>query len=407
MSQPRVLLVDDDAAVRDALGQTLELADMEPILAGSFIVAKDVISRRFEGVVVTDIRMPGRDGFHLLDYSQGVDPELPVILLTGEGDIPMAVKGMSGGAFDFLEKPCAPQQFLEVIERALEFRRGILAARNHTITSEAGDAASRLLFGVSEPSERLRAQVRKVARSGSNVLISGEPGSGTSKVAEVIHLLSARAKRGFVKRAALGLTPEALEEALQASEEGSLFIDNIAQLSEPAEVILLSHIERGEGARILAATHDARRGGKSAAGSSPLRDQLAGVGIRIPALRERPEDIPVLFRHYLAIACEQADLAQPKVSAEHMARLMANPWPGNARALMNAAMRHAMGLPERDEVEHLSLAERMAQVERSVIIEVLRAHGGHATETAKALQLPRKTFYDKLGRHNIRPEDYR
>ncbi len=407
MSLPLVLLVDDDAAVRDALGQTLELADMEPILAGSFIVAKDVISRRFEGVVVTDIRMPGRDGFHLLDYTQGIDPELPVILLTGEGDIPMAVKGMSGGAFDFLEKPCAPNQFLEVIARAQEFRRGVLAARNHRITSEAGDAASRLLFGVSELSERLRMQARNVARSGSNVLICGEPGSGTSKVAEVIHLLSARAKRGFVKRAAMGLTAEALEEALQAAEEGSLFIDTIAQLSEPAQHTLLGHIERGEGARVLAATHEDRRGGKPAAGLSQLHDQLAGVSIRIPALRERPEDIPVLFRHYLAIACEQADLPQPKIVAEHMARLMANPWPGNARALMNAAMRHAMGLPERDEVERLSLAERMAQVERSVIIEVLRAHNGHATETAKALQLPRKTFYDKLGRHNIRPEDYR
>lgn len=407
MSLPRVLLVDDDAAVREALGQTLELAEMEPILVSSFIVAKDVISRSFDGVVVTDIRMPGRDGFHLLEHSQAVDPELPVILLTGEGDIPMAVKGMSGGAFDFLEKPCAPQQFLEVITRAGAFRRGVLAARNNRIAAEAGDVASRLLFGVSELSDRLRVQVRSVARTQSDVMIWGEPGTGTSKVAEVIHLLSDRSKRGFVKRAATGLSAEALEEALQAAKDGSLYLDNISQLPEPTQMALLAHLEQGGGARVLAATHETLRGSKSASAANPLHAQLAGVSIRIPALRERPEDIPVLFRHYLAIACEQANLPQPNVSAEHMTRLMANPWPGNARALMDAAMRHAMGLPDRDEVEHLSLSERMAQVERSVIIEVLRAHAGHATETAKALQLPRKTLYDKLGRHSIRPEDYR
>ncbi len=409
MNVARVLLVDDDAAVREALGQTLELADMEPILAGSFIVAKDVISRGFDGVVVTDIRMPGRDGFHLLEHSQAVDPELPVILLTGEGDIPMAVKGMSGGAFDFLEKPCAPQQFLDVVTRASEFRRGVLAARNHRTAAEAGDVASRLLLGVSEPSERLRVQVRAVARSQSDVLIWGEPGTGTSKVAEVIHLLSERSKRGFVKRAATGLSAEALAEALQAAQGGSLFLDEVFELSESAQRVLLDHLEQGGGARVLAASDELpkSRSGHAEGAASSLFAQLDGVSIRIPALRERPEDIPVLFRHYLAIACEQANLPLPKVSVEHMARLMANPWPGNARALMDAAMRHAMGLPDRDAVEQLSLAERMAQVERSVIIEVLRAHGGHATETAKALQLPRKTFYDKLGRHSIRPEDYR
>jgi len=110
----QVLLVDDDALVREALGQTLELADITAILAGSYIEAKDHISDRFDGVVVSDIRMPGKDGFALLEYVQSVDADLPVILLTGEGDIPMAVKGISAGAFDFLEKPCAPKDLLAV-----------------------------------------------------------------------------------------------------------------------------------------------------------------------------------------------------------------------------------------------------------------------------------------------------
>ena len=143
----RVLLVDDDKEVREALGQSLELADMAPILASSFIIAKDHISTDFEGVIVTDIRMPGRDGFHLLSYARSIDPELPVILLTGEGDIPTAVKAMEQGAHSFLEKPCAPNELIMLIEKASEARREVLENRRRKLEMESGDAAARMLFG--------------------------------------------------------------------------------------------------------------------------------------------------------------------------------------------------------------------------------------------------------------------
>ncbi|PJE33671.1 sigma-54-dependent Fis family transcriptional regulator, partial [Pseudooceanicola lipolyticus] len=136
MSEP-VLVVDDDAAVRDALAQTLDLAGLRPIPAGSFVAAKDHITRDFPGVVLSDIRMPGRDGFHLLTYAQKMDGELPVVLLTGEGDIPMAVAAMEQGAFDFLEKPCAPGDLMAVLQRALAARRAVLEARAETARSEA------------------------------------------------------------------------------------------------------------------------------------------------------------------------------------------------------------------------------------------------------------------------------
>ena len=145
----RVLLVDDDASVREALGQTLELADLVPTLAGSYIEAKDHITPRFEGVIVTDIRMPGKDGFALLDFAQSVDAELPVILLTGEGDVPMAVRGISSGAFDFLEKPCAPQDLIAVVEKALKTRALVLENRRLKRQVAQGDAAARLLRGTS------------------------------------------------------------------------------------------------------------------------------------------------------------------------------------------------------------------------------------------------------------------
>jgi len=128
--------------------------------------------------------------------------------------------------------------------------------------------------------------------------------------------------------------------------------------------------------------------------------------VRIPALRERPSDIPVLYRHYLAQACEQADLPLPDVPPDLQARLMAQDWPGNARALMNAAMRHAMGL-EQERAPPAGLVERMAEVERAILIDALRRHEGRASAAAEELELPRKTFYDKLARHGLRPESYR
>jgi two-component system C4-dicarboxylate transport response regulator DctD len=129
--------------------------------------------------------------------------------------------------------------------------------------------------------------------------------------------------------------------------------------------------------------------------------------IRIPAIRERPDDIPVLFRHYVALACEQANLAVPEITPEVTGRLMEQDWSGNARALMNAAMRFAMGLQEVEVEETLGLAAQMSQIEKSLIVDGLKRCQGQATATAKLLQLPRKTFYDKLAKHGLRAEDFR
>jgi len=150
MTKVPVLLVDDDAAVREALAQTIDLAGMQPIPAASFVAAKDHIRRDFPGVILSDLRMPGRDGFHLLTYAHEVDNDLPVVLLTGEGDIPLAVAAMEQGAFDFLEKPCAPSELVTVLTRAIAAREAVLASRAETAQTEAGDPASRLLFGQSD-----------------------------------------------------------------------------------------------------------------------------------------------------------------------------------------------------------------------------------------------------------------
>lgn len=402
-----VLVVEDDAPVREALGQTLDLGGYQPILCGSFVAAKDHITHDFNGVILSDIRMPGRDGFYLLDYARAQDPELPVILLTGEGDIPMAVQAMGAGAFDFLEKPCAPKDLLGALEKALNNRALVLENRDLRAQLTEGDPAARMIFGKSAAMETLREHIRAVAKTGADVLVTGAPGTGVYKCAEVIHLMSPRAQHPFEKRSAAGLSPDDLNAALDKAESGSLFLDEIGNLPAETQFALAQRLEN-TGPRILAgSTRDLNAMVTAGELNPDLYYRLEGVRVYIPGLRERPEDIPVLFRQYTAQAAEQAGVTPPEITPETIARLMAQDWPGNARALMNAAMRFALGLGDVSEDQTLGLAEQMAQVERSLLIEALRKHSGQATAAAKALKLPRKTFYDKLTRHGIRAEDFR
>ncbi|MGB7316482.1 MAG: response regulator [Planktotalea sp.] len=402
----KVLLVEDDAPVRDALAQSLMLAECEPLPAGSFVVAKDYIARDFDGVIVSDIRMPGRDGFHLLTYAQQIDPDLPVILLTGEGDIPMAVRAMGEGAFGFLEKPCAPSDLMAVVERALKTRALVLENRALKKQLESGDPAARLIFGVSEKAEYLRGQARAVAHSGTDALITGAPGTGISKVAEVVHLCSPAARAPFVKRSGAGLDSAALERALEDAAGGTLFIDDVSALPAQTQFVLMELLDSGSTVRVIGG--GASIGALEGALHPELFYRLEVGRVHIPSIAERPEDIPVLFRHYVAQAGEQSGIAPRDISSEHMAGLMAQDWPGNARALMSAAMRFVLGMNAPVAAgEGLGLSEQMAQVERALLIAALERQKGRASAAAKALKLPRKTFYDRLARYGIKPDDYR
>lgn len=409
MTINKVLVVDDDRAVREAIGQTLELEGLHPVLAAAFVVAKDHIAEDFEGIVLTDIRMPGRDGFHLLDHARAADPDLPVILLTGEGDIPMAVRAIEGGAFGFLEKPCAPDDLMAVIRRALEARRVTLEERALRRAEQSGDAAARIIHGRSRRVEDLRDQVRRIAAAGTDALIEGAPGSGTSKIAEVIHLLSGGAAAPFVTQAAAGLSPEGLLRLLEQASGGTLFLDEVLDLDRATQFALLERLDSGQRARLVAGTYgDLDAAVQHQRFHADLALRLRQMVARVPSLKERPQDIPVLFRHYVDQACQQAGLSRPQVPADLEADLMARDWPGNARALMNEAMRFALGGGGQVAGRPgLGLTERMAEVERSILVDALRRTGGHASAAAEQLRLPRKTFYDKLARHDLKPESFR
>jgi two-component system C4-dicarboxylate transport response regulator DctD len=231
-------------------------------------------------------------------------------------------------------------------------------------------------------------------------------------VAEVIHLLSPAAGQPFVKRSAAALDPAGLDEALAAAGAGSLFLDEVSALGPAAQFALLEALDAGPAARLIAATcRDLEAEVAAGRFSADLAVRLDVMRVRIPALAERKEDIPVLFRHYVALACEQAALPEPQIGPEVVSRLMAQDWPGNARSLMNAAMRLALGLPDAAPEEGpeagMGLAEQLARVERSILAAALERAGGRAAEAAAALKLPRKTFYDRLARHGLRPDSFR
>lgn len=403
-----VLVVEDDALVREALGQTLELEGYTALLASSFIVAKDHIKPDFEGVILSDIRMPGRDGLYLLDYVQSIDPDLPVILLTGEGDIPMAVGAINKGAFDFLEKPCANDVLLEAVRKAYRTRNLILENRQLRTKITRGDLAAQLIFGISDRAEALRNQVRKISAVEGAVLVDGAPGTGVAKISEILHRMSSRAEGPFVRMPGAGLSPEALSNVLASCVNGTLFLDEFVAMPQETQFALLEHIDAGVGARIVAGcSSDLDAHNADGAINPDLFYHLQALKVRIPALKDRPADIPVIFRDYVRQVSEQANVAEPDISPDVLAGIMARDWPGNTRALMNEATRFVLGLESQSQGEQLGLAEKMAQVERTLIVDALQKNQGNASATATELKLPRKTFYDKLSKHRIKPEDYR
>jgi two-component system, NtrC family, C4-dicarboxylate transport response regulator DctD len=396
-----VLLVDDDQMVREALGQSLELGGYRAITAASFIEAKDHISAGFHGVVVSDIRMPGKDGFALLDHVRNLDTELPVILLTGEGDVPSAVRGMSGGAYDFLEKPCDPKHLLAVVDKAVGTRR--LVMENRRLKADLDRARHEKIgfLGVSEAATRLRVVIGRAGKARSPVLISGARGTGRGYVARLV--LGLRDAQSGLQRVDC-LSPFDLTQ-LDRSHEALLLCD-IERLSAADQLALLRWL-RGNADRAIYATvgADVEIRVQSGALNDDLFYQLGIIRIHVPPLSERLQDVPLLFERFLREEVDAGAVVTAAQSREAVLGLAAMDWPANLKSLRNHAKRVAWGLETG--LAEMGLKAQLERVERGIIENALRQFGGHASDTAAALGLPRKTFYDRIGKLGIRPEDYR
>ncbi|MBN9465484.1 sigma-54 dependent transcriptional regulator [Brevundimonas sp.] len=437
-----VALVEDDADFRAALQERLALEGFEVRPFATAEAALKGLNADFPGVVVTDLRMPGLDGRQLLTRLLALDPSLPVLLITGHGDIAEAVAAMRDGAYDFVAKPFAFDRLHDSLKRAMEKRALVLDNRRLAALSSEANVELPLL-GDSRAIRTLRATIAQIADARMDVLIEGDTGVGKEAVARALHNGGRRRLHPFVA-VNCGALPEGLVESelfghelgafagalrrrvghVERAHNGSLFLDEVESMPLDAQVKMLRVLEEREihpiGAneprildlRVLASIKsDPDRAVADGRLREDLFYRLNVVRLRVPPLKERREDIPLLFAHLLARAPVGPSGAHPPLTDAVRARLLEADWPGNVRELAHFAQRFALGLePDAgatDTLSDLSLTERVARFEAQVLQDTLTDSDGDVTEVQRRLKIPRKTLYDKLARHSLRPADFR
>jgi two-component system, NtrC family, nitrogen regulation response regulator NtrX len=355
-----VLVVDDEADIRDLVSGVLEDEGYAVRTAADSTTALEAVEERRPSMVLLDVWLQGSrlDGLELLKEIKRRDSTIPVLMISGHGNLDTAVAAVREGAVDFIEKPFEAERLIYLVDRATETEQ--LRRENATLRLQVGQEDQ--LHGSSIPINNVRATLKRVAPTGSRVLISGPPGVGKEIAARMIHQWSPRAKAPFIVLSAAMMSPERVEEELFGSEAdgtmrpgllehahgGTLFLDEIADMPLTTQAKIL---------RVLTEQSYHRIGGQRpirvdvrvlSATSRNLQDEInAGrfredlyyrlnvVPVRLPALRERREDLPELVSHFLARYAAERRISAPLISAEAMAALQAHDWPGNVRQLRN------------------------------------------------------------------------
>ena len=435
-----VLYIEDDELVRRASVQSLQLAGFDVTGHASVESAARSISADYRGVIVSDIRLPGASGLDLLAQCHERAPDVPVILVTGHGDISMAVQAMRDGAYDFIEKPFASERLIETVRRAIE--RRTLLLENHALRRElAGqNTIAPRIIGRSPVIEQVRRLIANVAPTDASVLINGDTGAGKELIARSLHELSPRRDKPFIA-VNCGALPEPMFESemfgyepgaftgaarrrigkLEHASGGTLFLDEIESMPLGLQVKLLRVLQDGVlerlgsnqpirvNCRIVAAAKGEMT--EHVAARTFRRDllyRLNVVTIALPPLAERREDIVPLFEHFLLDAAVRYQRPAPILTDRQRTGLMQRDWPGNVRELRNAADRFVLGVAEdaitasADEAaEAQSLKERVEQFERAVIAQALEQTGGAVAVAADRLQLGKATLYEKIKRYGL------
>lgn len=443
----QVLFIDDEPHVRQAAEQTLELAGWTVTCLSSAQDALATLPDDFPGVVVSDVRMPGMDGLAFLNAVVARDPALPIVLITGHGDVSMAVEALKAGAYDFIEKPYASERLLKAVARAMEKRRLVLENRALRRDLEMAEGPAARLIGRSPAIREVRNLLSNIAATDADVLVMGETGTGKEVVARTLHEISPRRDGPFVALNC-GAFPETIIESelfgheagaftgasakrigkLEHASGGTLFLDEIESMPLNLQVKLLRALQERSierlgsntpiplDLRVVAATKVDLR---AAADRNEFREdlfyRLNVLAITLPPLRDRGDDILLLFQHFVMEAAAKYGKDAPSLSADDMGALAAHRWPGNVRELRNAADRcvllgqgpaqglltqAAAGTAEASGGD-MSLQDKVGAFERSLIVEALSRHRGCMRQTAEDLGVPRKTLYDKLRKYDL------
>jgi len=454
----RILVVDDEPGIRTALGQLLEYEGYEVRTAPAAAEGIAEYERFRPHLVFLDIKMAGMDGLDALRRLRQLDPAAVVVMISGHGTIKTAVEATQAGAYDFLEKPLDTDRVLLLLRHALE--HADLADENARLRETLRDAVESRheIVGRSYLIRALIEQIERVAPTPARVLVTGENGTGKELVARAVHKNSPRAKKPFVEVNCAAIPSELIESELfghmrgsftgavqdragkfEQADGGTLFLDEVGDMSPAAQAKVLRVLQDGVvtrigGARpikvdvrILAATNKALDE-EIAAGRfrEDLYYRLNVVPLRVPALRDRREDIPLLVRHFLTVLSKQDGLPPKSIDDEAVQRLVAWDWPGNVRELRNTVERLVILAPGPQataaDVEHLvgrraadtehvgplgdtgTFEEFKHAAERAFLLAKLREHDWNVSETARALEMPRSNVYKKIERYGLKRE---
>ena len=448
--QPDILFIDDEPDLRLANEQSLQLAGFRVGLCETAEQALERIRPDWPGVLICDIRLPGMDGLEFLQAVRAIDADLPVILITGHGDISMAVDAMQKGAYDFIEKPFPGDRLVDSARRALDKR--LLTLENRKLRHElsAQNSLGPRIIGKAPAIRQLRRRIAQLADTDADVLLLGETGVGKDLVARSLHEQSSRHARNFVA-INCGAIPENLIESelfghekgaftgaeatrigkFEYAQGGTVFLDEIESMPLAAQVRLLRVLQERSlerlGAnqpialdiRIIAASKiDLRQAARQGDFREDLYYRLNVVSLEIPPLRERREDIPLLFQHFLLVAAARYGKEAPAIDPRIHQRLMTYHWPGNVRELRNVTERFILlgdddcGLnldQSGDEAPcaPMTLPQHVEAFERALIEQALAESGGVIKSTMQLLGLPRKTLYDKMRKYGLDKTAYK
>lgn len=436
--------VDDESSLRKSVAQSFMLADVALNTAAAAAELLPDITASFAGVIITDINMPGMSGLEFFNKIKEIDPDIPVILVTGHGDISMAVEAIRHGAYDFIEKPFSVDELVDITRRAMEKR--CLTLENRQLRQDLADqdAPGPRILGKTAATQRLRATLKTILETPADILLQGETGVGKELVSRYLHEQSHRRRCNFVA-INCGAVPENLIESelfghesgaftgadklrigkFEHANGGTLFLDEIESMPMTLQVKILRVLEERQverlgsnklvplNIRIIAATKvDLKALADAGEFRQDLYYRLNVVSVMIPPLRERIEDVPLLFEHFTLIASARYQREIIPLSPARRLELMQHQWPGNVRELRNMAERYVIMGEENtfdlaetnynDELQgRLTLPEKVEMFERSLIETSLARCQGNIKEVMVELGLPRKTLYDKLKKYSL------
>jgi len=448
----RILIIDDEAAIRDTIRMVLEYEGYEAVTAADGRSGLSELDGAPVDAILLDIKMPGMDGLETLDRIVSREGAPPVLMISGHGDIATAVESTRRGAVDFLEKPLQRERVLVSVRNALSGKR--LRAENERLRRRVEEETT--LVGDSEPMRRLRSEVARAAPTAATVLILGESGTGKELVAREIHRGSRVASGPFIQVNCAAIPEELIESELFGHEKGSftgavrkqigkfveadggtIFLDEVGDMSARAQAKVLRVLEAGEvepvgaarvgrvNVRVIAATNrDLTESIKAARFREDLYFRLNVVPLRTPPLRERVQDISALTEHFTRLFSERDHRRPRRFAPGALALLGARSWPGNVRELKNLVERvlimtdadpiEARDLPPEARVAPSEIASRGLPLEtlsefkefaeREFLVSKLRENGWNISRTAEVIQTPRSNLYKKIEHHKISRE---